>query len=303
MGGITLTLQARCSQHTRSLKAFFEKVIERVIKATIFVAKPDLAGITACPAGGGAAAGAYEKWNFVTGDVYVGNYGADTELKRLLSTRHATMIVFGSSIRMELWLRSGTSLTSDGLAGKFDDPAAAFVLGWSYWFSYCITMANELQAANTIIGFRTKAFGEIEVVCSSIKFGWIFVAITSMILLSADGGNYPAVGFREPEEVGPPRSGLHLAAPRALLLLGSLMVTTDLSPYHLGHDLFIPHPDADGLGDTGPHGGGATLESLAVDMNTVDLDNGHRFYRDNDVEKAPAKGFLGKAKVVGYIFN
>ncbi|RYP78954.1 hypothetical protein DL770_006794 [Monosporascus sp. CRB-9-2] len=136
-------------------------------------------------------------------------------------------------------------------------------------------------------------------------------------------------------------------------------------PLRLGHDLFIPHPDADGLGETGPHGGGATLEELAlpvrcmvrldlrivpivvqfhpavspldasrsaegffanyvsviliivlwlgarvhcrgnwwVDMNTVGLDNGHRLYRGNDVEKAPAKGFLGKMKVVGYIFS
>ncbi|RYP84210.1 hypothetical protein DL769_001233 [Monosporascus sp. CRB-8-3] len=41
-----------------------------------------------------------------------------------------------------------------------------------------------------------------------------------------------------------------------------------------------------------------------VDMNTVDPDNGRRFYKDNDLEKTPTKGFLGKTKkVVGYIFN
>lgn len=93
--------------------------------------------------------------------------------------------------------------------GKFVDPAAGFALGWSYWFSYCITIANELQAANTIISFWTTAvpiaawitiwwvviilvnvgavtiFGEIEVVASTIKFGWIFVVIISMIVMSA----------------------------------------------------------------------------------------------------------------------
>lgn len=30
-------------------------------------------------------------------------------------------------------------------SGKFVDPAAAFALGWAYWFSYWITIANELQ--------------------------------------------------------------------------------------------------------------------------------------------------------------
>lgn len=124
-----------------------------------------------------------------------GDHGADTELKRSLSTRHLTMIALGSSIGMGLWLGSGTSLANGGPAGiflgyclagsmiwcvshsigemacvyplpsafvqwtgrckthklnslwtastnkycnkgKFVDPAAAFALGWSYWFSY-----------------------------------------------------------------------------------------------------------------------------------------------------------------------
>ena len=105
------------------------------------------------------------------------------------------------------------------ILGKFIDPSAAFALGWSYWFSFCITIANELQAANTVLSFWTHAvpiagwitiwwavivlvnvgavsvFGEIEVICSSIKFGWIFVVIISMIVLSAGGGSYEPVGF------------------------------------------------------------------------------------------------------------
>jgi amino acid permease len=68
-----------------------------------------------------------------------------------------------------------------------------------------ITIANELQAANTVLSFWTtkvpiaawitifwlviiavnifgvNIFGEVEVVCSTIKFGWIFVVIFSMI--------------------------------------------------------------------------------------------------------------------------
>ncbi|KIX04563.1 uncharacterized protein Z518_05433 [Rhinocladiella mackenziei CBS 650.93] len=199
-----------------------------------------------------------EKRHSVTGDVFVHDHGADTELRRLLSTRHLTMIALGSSIGMGLWLGSGTSLISGGPAGiflgyclsgamiwsvahsigemavmyplpsafvqwtgKFVDPAAAFALGWAYWFSFCITIANELAAANTILSFWTTEvpvaawitifwvviiavnigavtiFGEVEVICSTIKFGWIFVVIISLIVVSAGGGpNNEAIGFR-----------------------------------------------------------------------------------------------------------
>lgn len=109
------------------------------------------------------------------------DHGADSELRRMLGTRHLTMIALGSSIGMGLWLGSGTSLVNGGPAGifigyilagsmiwsvshsigemgimyplpsayvqwtsKFVCPSAAFALGWSYWFSYVITIANEL---------------------------------------------------------------------------------------------------------------------------------------------------------------
>ncbi|KAH9909549.1 amino acid permease/ SLC12A domain-containing protein [Xylariomycetidae sp. FL2044] len=205
----------------------------------------------------GSADDVVEKRGSITGDVFVTDHGADSELQRRLSTRHVTMIALGSSIGMGLWLGSGTSLHDGGPAGiflgyvlagsmiwcvshsigemacmyplpsafvqwtgKFVDQSAAFALGWSYWFSYCITIANELQAANTVIGFWTHAvpiaawitiwwavivlvnvgavtlFGEIEVIASTIKFGWIFVVIISMIVMSAGGAGYSAVGFR-----------------------------------------------------------------------------------------------------------
>ncbi|KAI1774240.1 amino acid permease/ SLC12A domain-containing protein [Hypoxylon cercidicola] len=272
------------------------------------------------------------------GEIHQDNsdYGADTDLKRSLSTRHLTMIALGSSIGMGLWLGSGLSLASGGPAGiflgyclagsmiwcvshsigemacmyplpsafvqwtgKFVDPSAAFALGWSYWFSYCITIANELQAANTVINFWTDAvpvaawisiwfvvivlinvgavtwFGEIEVIASSIKFGWIFVVIISMIVMSAGGAGYGPVGFRYWNEMaftngfkgflsvmptcifamsGSENSGLVAAetknprksVPRAVgsiwlrlslfYLLGSLMVSINVSPKN--EDLF-----------------------------------------------------------------
>jgi amino acid permease len=59
-----------------------------------------------------------EKRHSLTGDVFVHDHGAETELRRILSTRHLTMIALGSSIGMGLWLGSGTSLTDGGPAGK-----------------------------------------------------------------------------------------------------------------------------------------------------------------------------------------
>jgi len=40
---------------------------------------------------------------------------------------------------------------------KFVDPAAGFAVGWAYWFNYFITIANELQAVNTVLKFWTDA--------------------------------------------------------------------------------------------------------------------------------------------------
>jgi len=188
---------------------------------------------------------------------FIGDHGAESELQRKLSTRHITMIALGSSIGMGLWLGSGSSLASGGPAAmflgyllsgtmiwtvsqsigemavmyplpsafvqwstKFVDPAAGFAVGWAYWFNYFITIANELQAVNTVLMFWTTAvpiaawmtifwvviilvnvgavnwFGEIEVVCSLIKFGWIFVVIISGIVISAGGAAAEPVGFQ-----------------------------------------------------------------------------------------------------------
>ncbi|VUC26860.1 unnamed protein product [Clonostachys rosea] len=186
-----------------------------------------------------------------------GDYGAESQLRRTLGTRHLAMIGVGSSIGMGLWLGSGTSLLKAGpvsmflgyiLSGTiiwsvshsigemcimyplpsafvqwtnmFVDPAASFALGWAYWFSFWITIANELQAIVTVLSFWTTAvqavvlitvfwvviaainigavkwFAEIEVVSATIKFGFIFVVIISGIVLSAGGGpkgGYPPV--------------------------------------------------------------------------------------------------------------
>jgi amino acid transporter len=94
---------------------------------------------------------------------------------------------------------------------KFVDPAAGFALGWAYWFSYWITIANELQGVVTVLHFwntsvptaawitifwvvivlinltAVNIFGEVEVTASAIKFGWIFIVIITSIVISAGG--------------------------------------------------------------------------------------------------------------------
>ena len=112
-------------------------------------------------------------------------------------------------------------------SNKFVDPAAGFALGWAYWFSYWITIANELQGAVTVLHFwntsvptaawitiwwvvivlinvgAVNVFGEVEVVASAIKFGWIFVVIISGIVISAGGApNHHAIGFKYWDSTG-----------------------------------------------------------------------------------------------------
>lgn len=63
--------------------------------------------------------GLHEKRTSISDNIYHEDHGADTDLKRSLSTRHLTMIALGSSIGMGLWLGSGESLAQGGPAGIF----------------------------------------------------------------------------------------------------------------------------------------------------------------------------------------
>lgn len=112
---------------------------------------------------------------------------------------------------------------------KFISPAAGFSLGWCYFFQYFITIANELAGLVTVLGFwdgsskvptggwiaiflvvivlvnicAVNYFAETEVVFAAIKFGWIFVIIISMIVISAGGAPQGGrIGFRYWNETG-----------------------------------------------------------------------------------------------------
>ncbi|PIG81118.1 carboxypeptidase S1 [Aspergillus arachidicola] len=128
------------------------------------------------------------------------------------------MFSIGSSIGMALWLGSGTSLINGGPAAIFLGYCIA--VGWAYWFSASITLANELQGVVTVLSFWTqsvptavwlsvflvviliivvcavKIFGEAEAVMSTIKLFWIVVVIISCIIISAGGApNHHKTGF------------------------------------------------------------------------------------------------------------
>ncbi|RDK41795.1 hypothetical protein M752DRAFT_301021 [Aspergillus phoenicis ATCC 13157] len=186
------------------------------------------------------------------------DHGAETTLHRSLGTRHLTMVSLGSAIGMGMWLGSGTSLVDGGPASLFIgylisssmvwsvsqsigemavmyplpsafvqwstifvSPAAGFALGWGYWFSYWITIANELQGIITILNYWTdevpkvawisifwvviiliniwvvKLFAEVEVVASTVKFGWMLVIIPALIVITAGGSPQEGpIGFR-----------------------------------------------------------------------------------------------------------
>ncbi|CAG8244277.1 unnamed protein product [Penicillium salamii] len=187
------------------------------------------------------------------------DHGADTGgLHRSLGTRHLTMVALGSAIGMGMWLGSGTSLTQGGPASLFIgfllsssmiwavsqsigemsviyplpaafvqwstvfiSPAAGFALGWGYWFSYWITIANELQGVVTVLNYWTDAvpaagwisifwvviilinvwavrfFAEVEVFSSTVKFSWMFIVIIALLVVTAGGApEGGAIGFR-----------------------------------------------------------------------------------------------------------
>ncbi|RYO81141.1 hypothetical protein DL766_006787 [Monosporascus sp. MC13-8B] len=184
------------------------------------------------------------------------------------------MVALGSSIGMGLWLGSGVSLTSGGPAGIL----LRYLLAGSMILRVSPSIDEMLHVPSA---FRLRAIDRfwanaVPIAASiTICWGWIFVVIASMIVLSAGGRNYPAVGFRHWREApftngfkgflsvmpmcifamaGSKNCGLAAAetanpkkpVSRAVgsiwlclalfRLLGSLMVTIDLSPYN--PDLF-----------------------------------------------------------------
>ncbi|ANB12871.1 amino acid permease GAP1 [Sugiyamaella lignohabitans] len=192
-----------------------------------------------------------------TGDVIMVEGPLTHGLDRRLTSRHIWMISIGSAIGEGLWLGSGGSLHSGGPASLWIgfwiaasigwalnqsigelavlypvpsafpqwtrglvDPAAAFMMGWTYWFSYMITIPNELAGLVTVLAywddsispavwisvflvvlilinvFAVNVFAEAETVMSFLKFSWIIIVVVCSIVISAGGGpTHKSTGF------------------------------------------------------------------------------------------------------------
>ncbi|GMG47088.1 unnamed protein product [Aspergillus oryzae var. brunneus] len=189
------------------------------------------------------------------------DHGAETDLQRTLSTRHITMIALGSSIGMGLWLGSGTSLANGGpaaifigylLSGTmiwsvshsigemavmyplpsafiqwtsiFVDPAAGFALGWAYWFSYWITIANELQGP---IGFR---YWNSYAFTNGFK-GFLSVMPTCIFAMSgSENCALVAAETSNPRRAVPKAVGSIWLRLSLFYILGSFMITITVDP-------------------------------------------------------------------------
>ena len=62
------------------------------------------------------------------------------------------------------------------------DPAAGFALGWAYWFSFWITIANELQGVVTVLSFWTDAVPT----AAWITIFWIVIVLINIGELGED---------------------------------------------------------------------------------------------------------------------
>lgn len=148
---------------------------------------------------------------------------AGGELRRDLKSRHLAMIAIGGSIGTGLFVASGATIAEAGPGGallsyalvglmvyflmtslgelaaympvsgsfatygaRYVDPAFGFALGWNFWFSWAITVAVDLVAAQLVMSYW---FPDIS--------GWIWSALFLTIIFLL---NYVSVkGFGEAE--------------------------------------------------------------------------------------------------------
>ena len=176
------------------------------------------------------------------------------QLRRTLQARHLTMIAIGGSIGTGLFVGSGTTIAQAGPGGAllaymviglmvyflmtslgelaaympvsgsfatygslYVDEAFGFALGWNYWFTWAITIAVELAAAQLVMqywfpdvapwiwsalflglmfglnAFAVRGFGEAEFWFSLVKVVTVlvFIALGCLMIFGILRGNVP----------------------------------------------------------------------------------------------------------------
>lgn len=214
---------------------------------------------------------------------------SEAKLKRELKTRHMNMIAIGGAIGTGLFVALGYNITSAGPGGallayavmgilvyflmtslgemsteipitgsfasyctRFVDPALGFAVGWNYWFSWSITVAAEIVAADVLIRFwlpdtnifiwsvlflaliyglnfiSARGYGEGEFWFASIKVATIviFLIIGVLMILGVMGGHSP--GFSNWTVGDAPFVGGGITVLTAFLLAGFSFQGTEI---------------------------------------------------------------------------
>lgn len=214
---------------------------------------------------------------------------SEAKLKRSLKARHMNMIAIGGAIGTGLFVALGYNITAAGPAGalvayavmgvlvyflmtslgemsteipitgsfasyctRFVDPALGFAVGWNYWFSWSITVALELVAADLLIKFwlpdanaflwsaiflailyvlnfvSVRGYGEAEFWFAGIKVVTVvvFLILGVLMILGIMGGESP--GFSNWTTGEAPFVGGFLPVLGAFLLAGFSFQGTEL---------------------------------------------------------------------------
>ncbi|EPX71681.1 arginine permease [Schizosaccharomyces octosporus yFS286] len=154
-----------------------------------------------------------------------GDYGADSGLKRKLSSRHLYMISLGTAIGTALWLGSGANLTTAGPVGMWIgfwiaasiawalmqsvgeltvmypvpsafprwsqnlvDHSIGISHGWAFWLLYTLGIPTELAGLVTVMQFWTDKVPPA---------GWISIFLFILVVLNA----FPVRVYAETESI------------------------------------------------------------------------------------------------------
>ncbi|KAI5804988.1 amino acid permease [Geopyxis carbonaria] len=214
--------------------------------------------------------------------------GDSAPLHRKLKSRHLQMIAIGGIIGPGLLVGSGNALAKAGpggilisfslvgiivffvmqslgelatlipvsgsfvdYAGRFVDPAAAFALGWAYWYLWVTVLANEYTAISLVVMYWTDtvpqwawilvfwvvfgacsmlgvlAYGEVEFWLALVKVISISVFFVVATVISAGGIGPGPIGFKYWHDPGAFADGINGVA-KTFVIAGTLYAGAEM---------------------------------------------------------------------------